>query len=79
MKGFLYGQETISETIAAPTGFGLQSLTVDVPLGGVLTGLNNLALTVTPTGGGASTTIPLTGVQVGGLFNALENGENLLA
>jgi PE family len=78
-NGFLYGHQTISETIAAPTGLGLQSLTVDVPLGGVLTGLNNLALTLTPTGGGASTTIPLTGVQVGGLFNALENGESLLA
>jgi hypothetical protein len=78
LNGFLYGHETISETITAPAGFGLQSLTVDVPLGGVLTGLNNLALTLTPTGGGASTSIPLTGVQVGGLFNALENGGSLL-
>jgi len=70
MGGFFFGHDTISQTVAAPGGSGYTSVGFQVPVGGLLSPLQPLTLTLTPTGG-APTNVALDGTQVGGFVPGL--------
>ncbi|BBX96227.1 PE family protein [Mycobacterium lacus] len=73
VTGFLFGHETISQTVPAPAGLGYRSFGFNVPVGGLLTPLQPVTVTATPTSG-TPTVIALSGTQFGGLVPALLHG-----
>jgi hypothetical protein len=48
VRSFLYGQGTITETIAAPPGLGYSSIAVNLPANGLLAPLEHLSQVPTP-------------------------------
>jgi hypothetical protein len=71
VHSFLYGQSTITQAIAAPTGTGISSVAVNLPANGLLAPLQSMTVTMTPTTGSPSV-VSLSGTQFGGLLTALQ-------
>lgn len=70
VNSFLFGHETITQSMAAPAGLGYSDVAFSVPVGGLLSPLQPFTLTLTPTSG-TPTSIALGGTQVGGLVPGL--------
>ncbi|WP_181025309.1 PE family protein [Mycobacterium kansasii] len=70
VNSFLFGHETITQSMAAPAGLGYSEVAFSVPVGGLLSPLQPFTLTLTPTSG-TPTSIALGGTQVGGLVPGL--------
>ncbi len=71
---FLYGQQTLTVSQAAPAGSGFSQLGVNVPMDGLLVhGPDSVTVSATPTGGGAPQVVALTGAEVSGLGAALQH------
>lgn len=68
MNGYLYGQSSITETLPTPTGYADAYATV--PVGGVLSPVRPLTVTLVPSTG-SPTVVTLTGTEFGGIANAL--------
>ncbi|KZS63937.1 hypothetical protein A4G27_26870 [Mycobacterium kansasii] len=70
VNSFLFGHDTITQSMAAPAGLGYSDVAFSVPVGGLLSPLQPFTLTLTPTSG-TPTSIALGGTQVGGLVPGL--------
>ncbi|WP_275539808.1 PE family protein [Mycobacterium ostraviense] len=70
LNSFLFGHDTITQSMAAPAGLGYSDVAFSVPVGGLLSPLQPFTLTLTPTSG-TPTSIALGGTQVGGLVPGL--------
>jgi hypothetical protein len=66
-SAFLYGQDTVTVRLLSSRSL---SLTLDVPVGGVLAPLQPISATVA-TAGNPPTTFPIPGTEVGGIVPAL--------
>ncbi len=73
VHGLLYGQGTITESIAVPTGLPFTSAGINIPYGGLLAPLQPVSVTLTPPTG-APTVVPLGGTEFGGLIPAVQDG-----
>ncbi len=74
---FLYGQQTLTVSEAAPSDSGFSQVGVSIPMDGLLVQGSEVAtVTATPTSGPPSV-VPLTGAQFGGLVAALEDSDVL--
>jgi PE family len=65
--GFLYGQQTVTITEAAPSGSGYSTGSVSIPFGGLLSPLEPVTFSLTSTDG-TVTSFPLSGAEFGGLL-----------
>jgi hypothetical protein len=65
-SGFLYGQQTVTITEAAPSGSGYSTGSVSIPFGGLLSPLEPVTFSLTSTDG-TVTSFPLSGAEFGGL------------
>ncbi|ETW24604.1 hypothetical protein MGAST_07525 [Mycobacterium gastri 'Wayne'] len=70
VNSFLFGHDTITQSMAAPAGLGYSDVAFSVPVGGLLSPLQPFTLTLTPTSG-TPTSIVLGGTRVGGLVPGL--------
>ena len=70
-SSFFFGQQTITESYPVPSGTQYTSADVSVPIGGLLTPLEPVTLTM-HSSNGTVTSIPLDGTKFGGLISAVE-------
>jgi hypothetical protein len=68
----LYGQETVSLPLPGSVA-GVQSVALNVPFGGVYAPIQPITVTVSTTQT-PPTTVPIPGLQVGGIVPGLETG-----
>ncbi len=66
---YLYGQTSITEALPAPTGYAEAYATV--PMGGILSPVRPLTVTLVPPTG-SPTVVTLSGTEFGGIVNAVE-------
>ncbi|ORW85249.1 hypothetical protein AWB92_27560 [Mycobacterium sp. IEC1808] len=66
-SGFLYGQQSVTITQAAPSGSGYSTGSVTIPFGGLLAPLQPVTFSLTSTDG-TVTSFPLSGTEFGGLL-----------
>ncbi|OBG20901.1 PE family protein [Mycobacterium sp. 852002-51057_SCH5723018] len=70
-SSFFFGQQTVTESYPVPSGTQYTSADISVPLGGLLTPLQPVTLTL-HSSNGTVTSIPLDGTEFGGLIPAAE-------